>query len=352
MKKPSPPPYSSASHGPFQHPAAVEADALLDHLTDRVNEQHVLREDYPPGVQAILDRETERIRNMLEYTLAVDYQGYTNASMSAADLEHFIYIGNALRQLRSTVVRHSERPSPEVRPNPEERQVLAAYFWKYLFEPCKSLSVPLDMVWRSIFALNQYTDSNGFYKGSVFGLLQQEGVGSLAVKLYRDRRVLIPLIFTDYTSRNRMLHRVDTIEEMYFHSINGLESSTLPNVNVPGAQGVQRSDSVIYDANERAIAYASTRKAAIARACKELSAKHWTRAVDRCVDGVLARFKLVKEGKRKPDYPKATWRGEAQMPFLMNQRSDAAIPAGWWRLCSVHIPDYCEFRDQVLMNDC
>jgi hypothetical protein len=133
---------------------------------------------------------------MLEFTLAVDYQGCTTASMSVADHEHFMYINKAMRELRSTLVLRPEDKTSckQVIPNPEERQVLAAYFWKYLFEPCKALSLPLDFVYESIRALNLYTDSRGRYKGSVFGLLQQFGVESLAAKLYRDRHVLIPLI--------------------------------------------------------------------------------------------------------------------------------------------------------------
>jgi hypothetical protein len=105
MEEKTPPPYSNNGQGPSQPPVAVEADTLLDRLTERVNEQHILNEDYPPGVQAILDRETERIRNMLEFTLAVDYQGYSAASISAADREHFMHINKASSQLHSTVGR-------------------------------------------------------------------------------------------------------------------------------------------------------------------------------------------------------------------------------------------------------
>jgi hypothetical protein len=349
MENEMPPPYSSVGQGPSEHRAAAEAGALLDHLTERVNEQDVRREDYPPGVQAIINRETERIRNMLEFTLAVDYQAYTTASLSANDREHFLHINKALRQLRSTVVLQSRRPGDEVRPNREERQVFAAYFWKYLFEPCRALSLPLDFVYNSIDALSKYLDSKGSYKGSVFGLLQQDGVERLAAKLYWDRHVMIPTVFTDYTSRNRMLHGVNAIEELYFRSISGVEGSTLSRTN---GQGIKMVYNVSYEANERGIAYAASSKAAIAHAGKELSTKHWTKAVGQCVDSVLARFKLVKDGKLKPHYPWATWRGEDTILPIFRRPMDAVAPVGWWRLCSYHAPDYCEFRDQVLTNDC
>jgi hypothetical protein len=246
-------------------------------------------------------------------------------------------------------VQPSQRPGQEVRPNPEERQVLAAYFWKYLFEPCKALQLPLDFVYDSISNLSRYTDAFGRYKGSVFGLLQQFGVEYLAGKLYRDRHVLIPLIFTDYTSRNRMLHGVNTVQELYFLRIDGIEGSTLPHTNSGNPQLLQ---SIRCEANERGTQYTRTRRAAIARACTELSSKYWATAVGQCVESVLARFKLVKDGKRKPDHPSATWRGEDRMRPFNRLAMDAPNPVGWWRLCSFHIPDYCEFRDQAFMNDC
>ncbi|KAM0698808.1 hypothetical protein Q7P36_000852 [Cladosporium allicinum] len=289
---------------------------------------------------------------MLEFTLAVDYQGYSAPSISATDRDHFMHVRKALLQLRSTVVRHSERPDPEVRPDPAERQVLAAYFWKYLFEPCKALSILLDFVYVSIDYLGQFTDGSGRYKGSVFGSLQLYGVAHLAAKLYWGRNVMILLIFTDYTSRNRMLHAVNTIEELYFHSIDGVEGSTAPDINTRTSRAFQ---DVKHEANERGIAYASTRKAAIARACKDLSTKYWTQVVEKCVDGVLARFKLVKDGKRKPDFPWVTWRGEGVDKMVsthFRRPMDLPIPKGWWRVCSNHAPDYCEFRDQVLSSDC
>ncbi|SMY18641.1 unnamed protein product [Zymoseptoria tritici ST99CH_1A5] len=347
MEKASPPPYSNESQGPSQHPAAVEADALLDRLTERVNGDYV--QDYPPEVQAIVDRETKRIHNMLEFTLAVDYRGYSSASLSAADREHFVHISKALRQLRSTVVLQSDRPGQEVRPNPEERQVLAAYFWKYLFEPCKILSLPLDFVYSSIAALNRYTDGNGHYKGAVFGILQQYGVEHLAAKLYWDRNVIIPTIFKDRTACTRMLNGVDKIQTLYFQSIEGIEGATLSSAT---SWHVKTMYSVKYEANERGVAYALSRNAAITRACKDLSTQYWRKAIGSCVASILARFKLVKEGKREPDYPRATWRGEATTSPLPRRPMDAAIPAGWWRLISFHVPDYCEFRDQVLANDC
>lgn len=40
------------------------------------------------------------------------------------------------------------------------------------------------------------------------------------------------------------------------------------------------------------------------------------------------------------------------MPFRSRKRADASIPDGWWTMCSSHVPDYCEFRGQVEMNDC
>jgi hypothetical protein len=58
MEKNSPPPYSNAVQASSsQHPVAIEADALLDRLTERVNEQHTLGEDYPPGLSGLYHRQ-------------------------------------------------------------------------------------------------------------------------------------------------------------------------------------------------------------------------------------------------------------------------------------------------------
>jgi len=322
-EKNSPPPYSSAGQGPSQHPAAIEADALLDQLIEWVNKQHVLGDDYPPGAQAIVDRETERIRNMLEFTLAVDYQGCSTATMTVADREHFVHITKALGGLRSTTL--DERSSQQVSPDPAERQVLAAYFWKYLFEPCKTLSLPLDFVYENIYALSIYTLSNGGYKGAVFGLLQQRGVARLAEKLYRDKHILIPLIFTDDATRDRMLHELNAIQELYFHSIDRIESSTLP---YPSLRNFQTFQVLKYEANERGIVYASTRRAAIARGCKELSTKYWTSAVGRCVDSILARFKLVKNDDCGIYYSDPAWRGEEVDTYRDGRHRGTAVPVG------------------------
>jgi hypothetical protein len=72
----------------------------------------------------------------------------------------------------------------------------------------------------------------------------------------------------------RTLPSVDTIRELYFCSIDGVEGSTRPRTNACVRNGVKAVKSVKYEANERGTAYASTRKAAISPACKELSTNY------------------------------------------------------------------------------
>lgn len=161
MTKQSPPPYSSVDQGSLPHPDTVRQNALLNQLTVQADIHHGPGPDadYSSETRALLDRETERIRNMLEYTLAVDYQGYPAASISAADRHHFYQMAEAIRQLRSTI--WTDRSNTEVRPTPQERQVLAAFFWRHLHEPCKALSLPLDTVVSNIIYLGRYTDHRG-----------------------------------------------------------------------------------------------------------------------------------------------------------------------------------------------
>ncbi|SMR46261.1 unnamed protein product [Zymoseptoria tritici ST99CH_1A5] len=197
MEKRNPPSYTSFASGASMRPTAAEADALLNHLAERADEQYMLDEEYLIGAEVLLKRETEPIRNMLEFTLSMDYQCYSAASISTSDREHFIHMAEASRQLRTTLGQPTGPRTAEVRPTPEERQVLAAYFWKYLHEPCKALSLPLDCVYNDIVHLGRYTHEHGGYKGSVFGILQQYGVMRLASKLYMDREFLIPRVFSD-----------------------------------------------------------------------------------------------------------------------------------------------------------
>jgi hypothetical protein len=69
MDKNIPPPYSAFDQGSLSFPTGDEHNALMERLTTGVNEHFAPDASYPPGVQAILDRETERVRNMLEFTL-------------------------------------------------------------------------------------------------------------------------------------------------------------------------------------------------------------------------------------------------------------------------------------------
>jgi hypothetical protein len=259
-------------------------------------------------------------------------------------------MGEAILQLRSTVVLPKDRPAPEVRPNPEQRQLLAAYFWKFLREPCNALALPLDCVYASVLHLNQYTDDCGYYKGAVLGVLQQHGISRLASKLYMDRMVVIPRVFADYTAKDRMIRAVKRIEKMYFVLIQGIEASTHPDPKL-GGWSWARVHTIKHEPNERGIAYASSRQAAIARACKDLSPMHWIRAMKKCVGGVAERFKLVVSGERKADRPYPTWRGECELPLWSGQEPYNVL-SGWTRLLSFYTPDYLEFRDKVGVHEC
>ncbi|SMR56444.1 unnamed protein product [Zymoseptoria tritici ST99CH_3D1] len=232
MEKPSPPPYTSIGHGPSSETGVDEGNALIDHLTKRANEHLALDADYPVGAQESLGRETERIRNMLEFTLSVDYKRNAGASISAADREHFVHLAEAFRLFRRDP-RDDGKPR-KADPDTEERRIIVAFFIKYLHEPCKALLLPLDSVYDCIIFLSRYTDRSGRYKGSVTGQFYDYGVEGLASKLYMDRTILIPRVFTDIVVRNLMIDGVKAIEERFFDRISGIESST---VVPPGIRG-------------------------------------------------------------------------------------------------------------------
>lgn len=148
-----------------------------------------------------------------------------------------------------------------------------------------------------------------------------------------------------------MIQAVNKVEQLYFVRISGFEGSTQPD---SGPSGWSRAQNVEYEANERGIAYVFSRRAAIARACKDLSVGYWAKAVGECVEGIVARFRLVKAGERTADYTWASWRGERdKLPEGISPRSEVRNPPGGWRrVMSYHIPDYFEFRDQIEMHDC
>ncbi|KJY00357.1 hypothetical protein TI39_contig334g00008 [Zymoseptoria brevis] len=348
MESQTPPPYSTTNDGSLPHPDTAARNTLLTQLARQANLHYGPNwpADSPPEVHAALSRETERIRNMMEFTLSVDYQGYTGARISPADRVHFHRMVEAVRKLKRTV--SLDKSDPEVRPSPEERETLAAYFWKYLHEPCKALALPLDTVVHNMICLDQFTSHLGEYKGSVFGVLHQDGHDGLAEKLYMDREVLVPKVFSDHRARQDMIEAVKAVERMYFDRIEGVEQLTYSN-----PQSYYRDFCwVKYEANERGLSYALSRKTAIARAYEFVSAHHWIKVVGECVKGIVARFTLVKLGKRAADPTWASWRGENSVLPFGGWARDYNFPRwSWMTRGGYHVPDYFEFRNQVGTSD-
>ncbi|EGP83202.1 uncharacterized protein MYCGRDRAFT_96914 [Zymoseptoria tritici IPO323] len=297
-----PPAYEATEQEAFLSQArAADQDALLDRLTDHIRRQRIqnIAESLDTSAEArsALEFETRRIRSMLKFTLAADYQIWDSApNLSAVDREHFLFMVRATRELESAL---------PVRPTPEERQVLAAYFWKHLHQPCKALSLPLESVFQSIVDLSEFVNAKGHYKGSVQGILHTRGFKGLATKLWMDCEIVIPAVFDTGTEidESLALHlkaRNYCLRAMYFKRIYGVKAeSSVRSIDAARA-GLPNADrprqAIMYSANERGIAYASSRKAAILAMGKDLTSAEWMGKVGACVHNVLRRVEMWQSG--------------------------------------------------------
>jgi hypothetical protein len=292
MDKPTPPPYSSIAHESITQPEQPEANALLDHLIRHASEHYVAGANYPAGAQAILDREAERVRNMLEFALSVDYERDFGASISAADHEHFTRMANMFRLLRP---RETDAVRNAIIDATKEKDLLLAYFIKYLHAPCKALSLPDDYVCSTIIFLSRYTDRHGKYISSFLSQLRDYGVEAVASKLYMDREVIIPRVFADVASQSRMLNAVKGYEDAHFDRIVGVESST--QIKPGQKKPFQVTHSIRYEAKESLVEAMSHYKTTIGRACKDLSSNHWAKVIGGCMTEIAAKLK-VERGKK------------------------------------------------------
>ncbi|KJX94082.1 hypothetical protein TI39_contig4219g00005 [Zymoseptoria brevis] len=323
MEKPNPPPYSNFEREPSALSDTAEEIALLDHLITRANDHFTQGSDYPAGARDVLDRETERVRNMLRFVLSVDYQRNGSTSISATDREHFVHLADALRLVKSFPKRTPRSPKTET--CSPRAQTLAAYFTKYLHEPCKALQLPLDSVYTSIMFLGRYTDQGGRYKGALMGHFYDYGIDALATKFYMDRSILVPRLFTDLATQTDMLDAIKRAEVQIFDNISGMESSTM--IDADGKFVMMHS--VTYEATELGRKMADTRKTVIARVCQDLTIQHWIKAAGKPLARIREALKSLGIGEKKPEgFWKALWRVGGRESSRQWPEIDAAAE-GW-----------------------
>lgn len=303
---------------PYTPEADAEADAFLDNIIRAgrpltVNVNRVERECRLASIK----KEADRVRNLLVFTLSVDYQCIPDVRLSASDHYHFKSLYNTLRRLHAT--NHSSQPSAV------ERSQLAPYFWKYLYEPCTELEIPTEILLIAIGRMLQFLTWDGKYKGCCFGVLQLGGLRTLASKLYLDRNVVIPAVIENGLQRERLLHGVSEIQDLYFHDISGFDGSTF---RTNGEHDWDCLYNINYEANERGLSYERLYIAAT-RGCLSLTRLQLTLLVKKCVSGIFQRC------GRGSDAPSQQY----QRPKL-------------WRLHQTfHAPDFIEDRDKTGCGD-
>lgn len=193
------------------------------------------------------------MRNFLLYCLAVDYQSPGEFALSAAYAQQYLHVHNLLRDLQRS---HSQYTLNE------ERRTLAPYFWKYLHEPCKSLSIPVESAGLAVAHFCKYRSIYNEYKGCAHGLLHTPGTRQLAHKNLMDKKVLIPRLATSVCQEEAFIKKVDALSRVYFTSIEGVDTVILPNVSDDDTF-LDANHSLTYYMTKRGQKYQSTRTQSI-----------------------------------------------------------------------------------------
>lgn len=298
--------------------------------------QGVVSDETMVGTDA--EDETERLRNFLIYTLALDYKRNKSAVLSSEDREHFTALSNLLNSLR-TAHRNTHLHSTE-------RQALAPYFWLYLHEPCKALAVPVECAAQAVLRFTKFQDYLGRYKGSTYGVLHSQGPDTLAYKLGMDRSVLIPRLVADPAVRRDMILGNISIGSMYFKELWAMEGSTMVSTRTQ-SNGWGEIQSIRYTLNERGEAYNSNRDQAkkTAEQGATLSPAHWASKIKTVTSELLKRLEHFPDGKDVAD-TSGTWK-DAWQPEPPGTHQDSHLwqrPYGWLQKRSTHLTDFFEHR--------
>lgn len=315
----APPPYT-----PETKP--VGTTTLVDRISSVVISER--------GTDNASDVETDRLRNFMTYTLAVDYNRNTKASLSATDREHYMSMYGLLGDL--------SRAHDQTDLTANERTTAAPYFWRYLHEPSTTLGIPVECAVAAIIRFCKYQNFCAIYKGAVHGILHTHGPRMLAQKLYLDRNVIIPSIISCPQLRRDMQNGLNGIARLYFVSIPGVEGSTMPSDCIGGWNEVQ---TMSYELNGRGLSYEEGRKAAVAAAnCSGLSPRHWAGKIKLCFAAMLDRHEVFPNGKAFNDI-NGTWRSPRRAPQGTSPSSHLwRWPYGWQFRASLHLPDFFEYR--------
>lgn len=318
----SPPPYTTPG-------IPSESDDLLPRLAALVEQ------DRDTGAHS--QREVDRLRNFLIYSLSIDYQRNTNAALCSEDRQHYLEMSKLLNDLRDAHDR--------THLTAQERASLAPYFWLYLHEPCYALGIPVESAAIAILRFFRFQTSQGRYKGSVYGVLHNSGLNVLAAKLLVDRTVLIPTIVQPAALQSALIKGLQGYAQMYFLSLRGIEGSTASSNRIGGWNDFQ---SVSYTLTERGEAYQARRCETLdtARQCAFLSPAHWASKLKTIAQSFTQRQDVFPKGKAFSDI-NGTWKGPEPPPAGTPATSHLwQNPWAWATRMSTHLPDFFEHRAQ------
>lgn len=162
---------------------------------------------------------------------------------------------------------------------------------------------------------------------------------TLAAKLAIDAQVIIPRI-CDGDVRKSLLRGLRVVAGKYFDKIYGIEGAVLRKEN--GRQW-KNSQTVRYDLNSRGQAYEKEWQFGTSMSKSNLSMSHLATRVQDALSDLMIRHRERRDGKREAD-PAFTWRGHGHPASSPPKVEECHSPFDWWRLKSVHVPDFFEHR--------
>ncbi|KAK4608943.1 hypothetical protein CLAFUW4_14774 [Fulvia fulva] len=155
----------------------------------------------------------ERIRSFVEYATCIDYQVKPRVGLSQEERQYFARINDWILECHSILL----HPTQDDR----EKSRLINYIWGHVHEPSYRANIRPEYTVRAITRFFQYQVS-GKYKGCVWEVMKDRGIGALAHKLSTDIYELIPAVFKCRPSDlgSSVLRHAKSCRDDFFLAVN------------------------------------------------------------------------------------------------------------------------------------
>ncbi|KAK0658835.1 hypothetical protein DIS24_g4391 [Lasiodiplodia hormozganensis] len=179
--------------------------------------------------------EVARVRRLLRWMMVTDYtiipssplrptrrRAVNSITLPAADRAHFLHLAALSRRVEAL---HAARKKKKKKKNrtpsscpslststsssttplrnadadadaDDDHDVLATYFWQSVHAPCAALGLHPSILVARCLDLAHFSGATGRYDGAERGTLALFGVGAWARRLFVDRALVLPVVFT------------------------------------------------------------------------------------------------------------------------------------------------------------